>query len=96
MDVGIGKSRSPRKRIDRVCFLLFVLYSFFFLIRAVSQEGMAPRDILQSATDCNIRRSIQTICDDIAKKARTSRQNMWESIFRFRATGTPPEIEPSK
>ena len=52
---------------------------------AASQEGMAPRGMLAYTTDSSIRRNVRTICDDIAKKARSSRQSMWETIFRARA-----------
>ena len=50
-----------------------------------SQEGMAPRGMLAYTTDSSIRRNVRTICDDIAKKPRSSRQGMWETIFRARA-----------
>ena len=69
---------------------------------AASQEGMAPRGMLAYTTDSSIRRNVRTICDDIAKKARSSRQSMWETIFRARAgyresnPGAPAIIEPTR
>ena len=45
---------------------------------------------------------VRTLCEDIAKKARSSRQAMWEMIYAARAadraayTGAPKIIEPPK
>ena len=69
---------------------------------AASQEGMAPRGMLAYTTDSSIRRNVRTICDDIAKKAQSRRQSMWETIFRARTAyresipGAPEIIEPSR
>ena len=69
---------------------------------AASQEGMAPPGMLAYTTDSSIRRNVRTIWDDIAKKARTGRQSMWETIFRARAAyresnpRAPAIIEPAR
>ena len=66
---------------------------------AASQEGMAPWGMLAYTTDSSIRRNVIMICDDIAEKARSSQQSMWETISRARAAyresnpGAPAIIE---
>ncbi|KAF8430742.1 hypothetical protein BGX38DRAFT_1277688 [Terfezia claveryi] len=61
---------------------------------------MAPRGQLNYDTD-DVRRGVRTLCDDIAKKARNSRQNMWEVIHRAyaahcAANPNAPVVEPHR
>ena len=51
---------------------------------AAGQPIMAPWGQLEYDQD-KIRSSVRTICDDIGKKAHTSRQTMWEAIYIARA-----------
>ena len=63
---------------------------------------MGPKVMLLYAHEHNICRHMRTICEDITKKARTSREHMWKAIFYSRAgywvanPSAPTEIEPSK
>ena len=66
---------------------------------AAGQPTMAPRGQLNYHKD-SIRNNVRVVCEDIAKKARTSRQNMWEAIQQSRAAYraanamAPAHIEP--
>ena len=65
---------------------------------AAGQPSMAPRGQLTYNQDV-IRRQVRMLCDDVAKKARNSRQSMWDTIQRARADhqaanhGLPVTIE---
>ena len=62
---------------------------------------MAPRGQVEYARE-EVKRHVHTLCDDIAKKARNSRQAMWEMIYVARAAyravypEAPEIIEPPK
>ena len=45
---------------------------------------MAPRGQVEYARE-EVKRQVPTLCDDIAKKARNSRQAIWEMIYVARA-----------
>ncbi|RPB22175.1 hypothetical protein L211DRAFT_850932 [Terfezia boudieri ATCC MYA-4762] len=51
---------------------------------AAGQPTMAPRGQVQYNRDI-IRRNVRILYDDIAKKARNSRQSMWDTVQRARA-----------
>ena len=45
---------------------------------------MAPRGQVNYNNDSAIRRNVRLLCDDVAKKARNSRQKMWDAVHRAR------------
>ena len=51
---------------------------------AVAQPGMAPRGQVGYGRQ-EVKRHVRTLCNDIARKARNSRQAMWEMIYAARA-----------
>ena len=51
---------------------------------AAGQPGMGPRGQVGYGRE-EVKRHVRTLCDDIAKKARNSRQAMWEMIYAARA-----------
>ena len=65
---------------------------------AARQPSMAPQGQLTYNQDV-IRRHVRMLYDDVAKKARNSRQSMWDTIQRARAAhraanlGLPVTIE---
>ncbi|RPB19632.1 hypothetical protein L211DRAFT_853014 [Terfezia boudieri ATCC MYA-4762] len=68
---------------------------------AAGQPTMAPRGQLEYQNE-SIRKHVRILCDDIAKKARTSRQGTWNVVHQARAAyqaannGGPANIEPPK
>ena len=56
----------------------------YFCEWAAAQPSMAPKGQL-SYHNATIRQHVHTLCEDIAKKARVSRQTMWDTIAKARA-----------
>jgi hypothetical protein len=68
---------------------------------AAGQPTMAPRGQLTYHEE-SVRKNVRLLCDDVAKKARNSRQAMWEAVRQARAgyrgahNAAPQHVEPAK